>query len=814
MSPLRSAAATLGIVASLVLLGWIGFRLYLAERPLPPRTQVAPPRVLPAPPGRRLLLVLVDGLREDAAFDAALGPNFAHLAASGASGISITQPMTLTTMSVVSIGTGMTPSVSWSLKNFDAEPIQDEHVFSLLKAAGYRIGLFGDACWSQLYGHSAARTLPIGDHGWADAAADGLTPSDRQTFDAARKALDDEDFDVVVAHVTGVDKMSHKFGSAFRDGEGRLLPYASAWHAVDAEVGRLWARYGRDTTFLVISDHGVSGRGTHGGGEPETRRAPFVWVGPGIRHTPGIEQPLTAVAATLTGLFGVRAPRLAESGPNLSVLDLPPSRGAALTLAHLEAREGYTASYLALVGSTPGPPEPQRARRAFQAGHFGEALRMASEHLRLLEALCLRADGAHGWLRPVGLALGLLLQLALALAIATAARLRRPLAVAGAWAGLSFLLLYFHGWQFGIIEVLGLPFQSLPLFLLRGGIIAVALGGVLAVRRYGGDARETLAWLGVGVLCVALGQSVTRWPYGPLAEMYRTLLVLGLAVFVRRWWAVLLPLLVFWASERFIGAGPEVRIVNSQASLWISMIAYVGALVFLFRPGRAWAVVALVALVAMAFRLTDRPLLVKTLLPALAVPLLVRRDERPRDLLIAMGLTLQRALGTDVSLVLLIGFGAVAVLLSDRPGPRSAPLGVAAVVLANLSFFYEAGYAFSFSAIDVSVTFAATRDAIHLGEGFVLLLAQHLGPWLVLVAALLHRMEQPMAVAYALVGACAVQAWGAFVTFEYLMHDHWFTMHAVPLFVFSMCNAALVGCAVILSSWVQSRRPAEAVLAT
>jgi hypothetical protein len=210
--------------------------------------------------------------------------------------------------------------------------------------------------------------------------------------------------------------------------------------------------------------------------------------------------------------------------------------------------------------------------------------------------------------------------------------------------------------------------------------------------------------------------------------------------------------------------------------------------------------------------------MIKGLIAACALPLVALATQRPaprlaRNVVMAIALVLTRALGVDTRLMALILFGLLAVILSEirtRNGAITAPAAAVFAALAHQSLFYETGYSFSFSALDMTVAFAATRDAIDLGEGFVFLMVQHLGSWLIPVAALLYGRvingdsSGLRAASAALVGTFVVQAWGAFASFEYEIDNHWFTMHAVPLVVFSACNAMLVGLSLFLCATMSS----------
>ena len=795
------AGVTLLTVGFLVLLGWIGFRRFLAELPPAPRTALGPDTVAPALT-ERVVVLLIDSLREDLANDAELMPHFGGLVAKGTSGVHITPPMTLTTMSVVSLGTGMTPSVSWSLKNFDAEPIEDETVFELLARNGKRIALLGDASWTQLYGRFAAHTLAFGDHGFfsGEEAGTGMLGIDQQTLDDGEKLLMDPSWDVVVLHVVGTDKMAHKRGAARRNPDGSPSDYARVATAIDQRLGQLVERVGgvKRTTWLVLSDHGCNLQGNHGGGEPEARRAPFVWAGAGIKARSGVEAPLTSVAGTLAALFGLRPPRTAEAPAELRTLEHGRDARVALRNAHLQAREAYVG---AVVGVTAAPDAPPPAR----------GLRARLEQLTEHASLALSHDG---WLLPLGLAVGFLGVGLLTWLVLSVGGVPRPGAHAVVWLALLAALLHWSGWQFEAVRLLGEFTLSARGAAVRLAIIGVLLGAVALLARFN---RLGVAWLALLVVGLTVGQSVMRWPYGPLEVMYRTVLVTALAVVAWTQTARALLLLVGLLAGTLLldwVAPPDLGVLMKAPTPWLAGLA-VGAMTCALamqavrtEPGALGRFVALGALIGVAalYQRTQTAWLVKPLLVALPLALWGVSRAAPlvgRNAVLLVALALVRALASDPRTVAFVALIALCVVASGLRG-RLVAVGVGLALVAQHAFFFEVGYAFSFSTIDASVAFAATRDTINLGEGFAFLLCQHLGPWLAVVAALTYSLRVSadargwLAGVLALVLVLATECVGAFASFEAARHNHWFTMHAVPLYVFAMCNVGLAGLAAVV----------------
>jgi len=801
----RIVGLTVVTIGAILALGMLMYERYLAERPLPPRGDDVPTAVV-SPSASRVVIVIIDSLREDAAADATVMPAFARVAAAGASGVNLTTEMTLTTMSVVTMATGMTPPISWSLKNFGIETFEDESAFSIV-GAHHGIALLGDASWTQLFGAHALKTLSFEDKGFYQYAPGGITTDDRETLDTAEQALADPAHKLVVIHVTSSDKAAHQSGALVRKDDGSLSDYGTSLQTIDAAIGRLYDAH-PDATWMLMSDHGCSLRGNHGGGEPEARRAPFAWAGPGILPARDIVQPMNNVAATVTALFGLRAPRTAETPAAFDVMTLTPEQVGALTNAHTATRRGYVQRYADEAGVDVTLP--------------------ADADLARLETAVTEIDTmGRGWLRPAGLALGLLAMFALIFGAGRSSAAARPAVWASSWCALSFLMIFFDGWQFPSIQLLGEIAISPRGFLSRAGIIAAIAAVAVVVARRVPDPRGVV-WVAWAVVVLMVGQSVMRWPYGPLSEMYRTMLIVGVlgALLVaqdrRRVAWVLAALVGAYAAFTYgVGDVLDHRSADSHP-LGAANVAYALALIGLAAEARrrdrsrhaaiVWAALGVLGVLAGVYQAVGSVWMIKLLLVGLLAPpaaVALRGDPKmARNVVIAVGLIAYRALAVDARMLVMLGVALVAWLASDvrtRNTSLTTPVMAGFALLLHQSYFYEAGYAFSFSALDMTVAFAATRDAIDLGQGFLFLMVQGLGPWLVLVACAVYNRAangDPAGVQtmmLALIGAFAIEAWGAFASFEYQISNHWFTMHAVPLILFSACNALLVGVALLAS---------------
>jgi len=818
----------------MVALGWLAFHLYLTESPVPKQRASIALRTGPALT-EQLVVVVVDGLREDVAFNKELMPTFNRLAASGASGVNITPPMTLTTISVLTMATGKEPGISWALKNFDSETYQDESVMSVASEGGVRVALVGDASWTQLFGVHAKHTLAIPDHGFYHGGAGDMAQTDAQVFDEALATISQKTpagkpmYPMVVVHVIGSDKTAHKSGAHMVNPDGTRSAYARSCHAIDAAIGRLVDKGNPAATWLVLSDHGVNKWGSHGGGEKEARRAPFALSGPGVNAATGVEKPLTSVASECTALLGVRPPRTATTQANYRLLSMTPSHEVHHRRTHLLARL-HTAK--AALSSTDASQTIEaidvelKTLRKIEPEH-------ADGWLADVQSLWQQDNEERRWARPTGLLFGFAIQWLLIWLIGRACGTTRNAWKATAWCLLLWIGCRFSGgWDFRTVEFLGEFAASWRQFGIRAGVL-LGLVGLYTIgiqkKWISSSLPDELGWILWAGFVFTMGQSVMIYPYGPLSQMYGVLTLIFLLLLVRSavsdrtnriWWIIALAGVLFLMSgQNWIFDVHDRRLSETWWSTGIADCLLFLCLFIWFwmrrktaTPPSQWmvrggfVVLALVAVwvhrdapswVARGFLLAG---------PLLVISMIVSRPNptEARNSIIALGLILYRALSTDPRFMMLLALAVVAIALSliqHRQRHAAVPYAAAFALLAHHTFFYWVGHSYSFSDIDVTVVFTATKDAIHLGEGFAMILLQHLGPWLVIAAALVFHFAKQAnrkaltALALAVPGAYLIQGVGAFGSFEYQLDNYWFTLHALPLFIFAMCNAFLAGLA-------------------
>ncbi|MBT9558353.1 MAG: alkaline phosphatase family protein [Myxococcales bacterium] len=215
-------------------------------------------------PGR-VVVVILDSLREQNGRDATLMPSLATLNQEATSGplrscaANFTLPCLLTSFE------GRASPFVTALSNFSGSATGAPNWFLALHEAGRAVGIIGDHTLHELYPGLAGLAINY------EQVTIPVEQRDRFTYDTVLAWLGSgQKLDVVVAHVTGTDSVSH----THRPGSE---PYVSVYRAADAFLSDLRARldFARDT-LVVFGDHGHGHEGHH------DRQAWYVAAGPGL----------------------------------------------------------------------------------------------------------------------------------------------------------------------------------------------------------------------------------------------------------------------------------------------------------------------------------------------------------------------------------------------------------------------------------------------------------------------------------------------------------------------------------------------------
>ena len=246
---------------------------------------------------RRVVLVIVDGMREDVSRSDM--PSLNALRQYG-SDITLTVPQpSLSYPNWTTILTGASQTISGVTTNWYSGRVLAPTIVDVAKNAGRRVMVAGPTDFEGLYGiepgpDASLRPWPKGGYLSATLVDDVLRMSKETTAD------------LVVLHLPDLDEAGHSYG-------GASAQYRDVAKRIDGDIARLVETLqGDETAFVVVADHGHIDSGGHGGWEPSVLQVPGVFAGGGIRLRAGTGS-LDQIAPTVAVMLGVPTPAYADS---------------------------------------------------------------------------------------------------------------------------------------------------------------------------------------------------------------------------------------------------------------------------------------------------------------------------------------------------------------------------------------------------------------------------------------------------------------------------------------------------------------------
>jgi hypothetical protein len=285
------------------------FAVFLAvvlshDRLFEPGPQARLPPDLRGVRAERVLLIVVDGLRADAAADEATMPALAGLRRRGGGAlVSVESLIPSTIAGIAALTTGATAPPASVLQDLRALPADDGGVLAAVKVAGGGTFVAGPRVWEDRFGRWVERFQPLEHLVGSD---------DGPAVAAAAQALKSQGYRFLVVHLGGPDDAAHASGT-------RGPEYAAAVRAADDAIGRLVVHARARDLIVVTSDHGNTAAGGHAGPEQDVIRVPFIAAGPGAAEAARAIRRQTEFAPFAAEALGVALAAPPDSGSVRSV---------------------------------------------------------------------------------------------------------------------------------------------------------------------------------------------------------------------------------------------------------------------------------------------------------------------------------------------------------------------------------------------------------------------------------------------------------------------------------------------------------------
>ncbi len=249
-----------------------------------------------------LFFIVIDGGRRDMMKDPSLMPTLNSMTANNGTYIDVfTNPLTMTASCVKEMATGIPSRPNEGLSNFHPEHPGTPDGWSLSSSfdgdgdgfADNEFGIVGDYVWGELYSDNDNVNFMKHRYGHAD-----YMRGDEESFETLNSWLDgdiptsntkpdilyDKIPNVIVAHLSGLDSIGHRYGS--KDS----IEYKDKLRWLDDNFAIIFEKVPDNWTVVVTSDHGLTDTGQHGSPD-EIIREVGAWAwGPNIKKGYKVEK--------------------------------------------------------------------------------------------------------------------------------------------------------------------------------------------------------------------------------------------------------------------------------------------------------------------------------------------------------------------------------------------------------------------------------------------------------------------------------------------------------------------------------------------
>ena len=160
---------------------------------------------------------------------------------------------TLTIERLPCLLTGNIPPKANIIQAFGALPISEDNILKQLSNAKKKIYFSGDPLWTQMFPHEFTEAITVPGFDMMDMDVDNPTTAFIQT------KLKENNYDLIIGHMLGIDHMGHSYGLA----DERV---AQVIAKIDEFLMNIIEKMDNDTMLIVLGDHGMTEKGEHGRG--------------------------------------------------------------------------------------------------------------------------------------------------------------------------------------------------------------------------------------------------------------------------------------------------------------------------------------------------------------------------------------------------------------------------------------------------------------------------------------------------------------------------------------------------------------------
>uniref|UniRef100_A0A3B1JKF2 Phosphatidylinositol glycan anchor biosynthesis class G (EMM blood group) n=1 Tax=Astyanax mexicanus TaxID=7994 RepID=A0A3B1JKF2_ASTMX len=266
----------------------------LSDLPAEPHAGSSQPNStkVPSPLFKRVVIVLIDALREDFVF----GPNgkrfmpyTRHIVERGSSHsfIAKARPPTVTMPRIKALTTGSIPGFIDVVMNLNSPALLEDNLIWQAKNAGKRIIFYGDDTWVRLFPkhfmeYDGTTSFFVSDY----------TEVDNNVTRHLDSTLKRDDWDMLILHYLGLDHIGHISGPHSSLIGPKLLEMDDVIKKIHASLITRESEGSLPNLLVLCGDHGMSETGSHGGSSEPEVSTPLVLFSPAFQRKAGLEQPV------------------------------------------------------------------------------------------------------------------------------------------------------------------------------------------------------------------------------------------------------------------------------------------------------------------------------------------------------------------------------------------------------------------------------------------------------------------------------------------------------------------------------------------
>lgn len=300
---------------------------------------------------RRVVIVLIDALRQDTALKVDVMPFLGELRQQGAAAAMHSRPPSFSAPAWTTLLTGAWPDINDGQPlnpPTDARAFTQDDIFAAADRAGLRTAVSGYGWFEGMLANSgmdAGFYTPGEDHA-----------ADIQVVDAALPWLKSGDYQFILIHLDQVDYAGHY------EGGPRDPRWDAAARRADALLGEIVSHLDLEQdTVIVLSDHGQIERGGHGGQDAIVLLEPFVIAGKGVRPGAYADIGQIDVAPTIAALLGTHIPATAQGTVLREILVLSSAQETQISAALVAQKNQLVDAYQAAIGTVADQQLPANA---------------------------------------------------------------------------------------------------------------------------------------------------------------------------------------------------------------------------------------------------------------------------------------------------------------------------------------------------------------------------------------------------------------------------------------------------------------------